>query len=307
VNVLVYADSSIGIAKVKCTNELEIVKGIIREMGLTINESKTEMGQELVLLGVALSTVANNGKDCSAALTEKRRMLIASKCLALLHHKGPIRVSVLKSFLGLLVFASQVIFASRLYLRSGYALVNAIPDSGRNKYGMVTMSDAFRKDCAWWRKMMLKPEYCRTILNKWTASDSVIAWDASMWGMGGFCGDEQFSIAWADCRPTKVAGSDLAPMEGTDTWHINYMELFACFTAVSSFGSKLRGTAIVSVTDSTSVEAWIGKLWGPSHTIPLLKRLHLMLIRFDIRLIPVLVGSKANARADKLSRRGVRA
>ena len=58
-NVLVYADSSIGIAKVKCTNELEIVKGIIREMGLTINESKTEMGQELVLLGVALSTTVD--------------------------------------------------------------------------------------------------------------------------------------------------------------------------------------------------------------------------------------------------------
>ena len=40
-----------------------------------------------------------------------------------------------------------------------------------------------------------------------------------------------------------------------------------------------------------------------SHTIPLLKRLrHLMLIRFDIRLLPVQVGSKTNARADALSR-----
>ena len=57
-----------------------IVKGIIQDMGLTINESKTEMGQELVLLGVALSTIANKGKKCTAALTEKRRLLIASKC-----------------------------------------------------------------------------------------------------------------------------------------------------------------------------------------------------------------------------------
>jgi hypothetical protein len=36
-------------------------------------------------------------------------------------------------------------------------------------------------------------------------------------------------------------------------------------------------------------------------TIPLLKRLHLMLIRFDIKLLPVQVGSKTNARADALS------
>jgi len=121
-------------------------------------------------------------------------------------------------------------------------------------------------------------------------------------GMGGFCNNEQFSIAWADCKSSGVAASDLAPKEGTETWHINYMELFACFTTVSSFGPKLRGTAIVAVTDSTSVEAWIGKLWGPRHTIPLLKRLHLMLIRFDTRLLPVQVGSKANARADALSR-----
>jgi len=85
--------------------------------------------------------------------------------------------------LGLLVFASQVIFASRLYLRSGYALVNAVPDS--RKHAMVTISAAFRQDCAWWRKLMLKSEYCGMILDKWTVSDSFVAWDASMWGMGG--------------------------------------------------------------------------------------------------------------------------
>ena len=59
----------------------------------------------------------------------------------------------------------------------------------------------------------------------------------------------------------------------------------------------------MAVTDSMSVEARIEKRWrGPSHTIPLQKRLHLMLIRFDIRLLPVHVGSKVNARADALSR-----
>ena len=41
---------------------------------------------------------------------------------------------------------------------------------------------------------------------------------------------------------------------------------------------------------------------GPTHANPLLERLHLMLISFDIRQLPGQVGSKANARADALSR-----
>ena len=48
------------------------------------------MGQELVVLGVALSTTVD--RQGSAALTqlvtEKRRKRIVSKCLELMHHKG---------------------------------------------------------------------------------------------------------------------------------------------------------------------------------------------------------------------------
>ena len=80
----VCTESSIEDANVQCEKEMGIVKGIIQAMGLTINESKTEMGQELVLLGVALSTIAETGRKCTAAPTEKRRELIASKCLVLM-------------------------------------------------------------------------------------------------------------------------------------------------------------------------------------------------------------------------------
>jgi hypothetical protein len=51
----VCAESSIKDARVQCEKEMGIVNGIIQDVGLTINENKTEMGQELVLLGVALS------------------------------------------------------------------------------------------------------------------------------------------------------------------------------------------------------------------------------------------------------------
>jgi hypothetical protein len=63
-------------------------------------------------------------------------------------------------------------------------------------------------------------------------------------------------------------------------------------------------TAILQWQSQTAhlSDAWIGKLWGPTHTIPLLETIQLMLIRFDIGLLPVQFGSKASTRAHALSR-----
>ena len=76
-------------------------------------KTKLKMGQELVVLGVALSN--NVDRQGSAALTqlvtEKRRKRIVSKYLELMHHKGPIRGSILKSILG----ASDFCFTSHFY------------------------------------------------------------------------------------------------------------------------------------------------------------------------------------------------
>ena len=41
---------------------------------------------------------------------------------------------------------------------------------------------------------------------------------------------------------------------------------------------------------------------GPAVAIPLLKRIHLLLIQYDIRLESYLIASKTNAMADALSR-----
>ena len=80
---------------------------------LSINENKTENGTGASVLGVALSNTVD--RQGSAALTqlvtEKRRKRIVSKCLKLMHHKGPIRGSILKSILG----ASDLYFTSQFY------------------------------------------------------------------------------------------------------------------------------------------------------------------------------------------------
>ena len=62
---------------------------------------------------------------------------------------------------------------------------------------------------------------------------------------------------------------------------------------------------MICYTDSSSVYSWINKFWGPTLVIPLLKRLHLMLVRFDILLQPVPIRSEENAICDCLSRGSV--
>jgi hypothetical protein len=172
---------------------------------------------------------------------------------------------------------------------------------------LVRLSRQFRLDCGWWRRLVLQSGPCGMILDRRLLSSSFIAWDASeTWGIGGFYaqGHQFFSIPWSAFYEGSLI-CDLAPTGGTPSWHINYMELYAGFTAIRKWGSSLRGCTVICYTDSSSVYSWITKFWGPTSVIPLLKRLHLMLVRFDILLQPVLIKSKENAICDCLSRGSV--
>jgi hypothetical protein len=142
------------------------------------------------------------------------------------------------------------------------------------------------------------------LLDRYIVSTSFIAWDASeTWGIGGFYarGDQHFSIPWTSFKAGKII-CDLAPMENTPSWHINYMELYAGFVAIKKWGSSLRGYTVICFTDSSTVHSWLNRMWGTETAIPLLKRMHLMLVRMDIKLQSHLVTSKENGICDALSR-----
>jgi hypothetical protein len=89
------------------------------------------------------------------------------------------------------------------------------------------------------------------------------AWDASEWGIGGNCGEQQFAIPWYDYNENGNPDSELAPVSGAETWHINYKELYAGYTGLRKYGPELKYSAVVAVTDSSTVEGCLAKLWGP--------------------------------------------
>ena len=239
---------------------MALLKHIITSIGLQINEAKDEFGQSVCWLGVLLSSTANGGRSTSAALTDKRRLYVAECCLKMQMWNGPIRVHKLMAFAGLLIFCSQVLPGSKMYVRSAYILIGS-----HDKHDIVHLSQQFKMDCAWWRKLMLQRGYCGMLLDRYVISTSFLAWDASDWGMGGFYAQnyahQHFCIPWAAYeRGDRIC--DLAPVRGTPTWHINYKELYAGFTTVRYWGSSMRGYTVVCYTDSSSVHSWLSNMWG---------------------------------------------
>jgi len=241
-------------AKTKCQRGINAIKLLITRMGLQINTQKDEFGQDMCMLGILLSTTANKENSCSAALTSKRRNYVDTRCMEMQHWKGSIRVHALMAFGGLLIFCSQVTPHSRLYLRSIYTIIGS-----HDKRSMVHLSQQFRQDCSWWKRLVLQSGPCGMLLDRRIISDSFLAWDASKtWGMGGFCAQnhQHFSIPWAAFEQGDLI-CDLAPVRNTPSWHINYMELYAGFTAIRRWGSLLRGYTVVCFTDSSSVHTWL--------------------------------------------------
>ena len=247
-----------------------------------------------------LSTVATEtGDQCSAAISDEKREYVGERCEFFMHTRSAVRLKDLESFVGLLAFCAQVIFGGALYLRSGYTLIHAAKASNSQ---MVSLSNGFRADCAHWKKLVSFSGSCGTILTRRYFSPLQFAWDASLhWGIGGFFQGNFFSIPWSDFSDGTRDMPD-APKEGTPTWHINYMETFAAFVALTRWGKYLRGCSLVCKTDSASAQKWVGSLTGPAHCIPLLKRIHGLLVRYDIRIVTDWLSSKANVLPDALSR-----
>jgi hypothetical protein len=267
-------------------------------MGLQVNPAKEEIGQTLTLLGVKLSTVAQGGDQCSAAMTDEKRAHVRERCNFFIQTDST-SLKELEKFVGLLAFCAQVILGAGLYLRSGYSLIHSAKASNRSR---VYVSKGFKADCAHWKKLVAFSGSCGTLLNRRPLSPLQFAWDASLnWGIGGFFQGNHFSIPWSDLTDGTVNMPD-TPKKGTPTWHINYMETFAAFVAIARWGKHLRGCTIICKTDNTSAQKWVGNLSGPAHTIPLLKRIHDMLVRYDIRIVPDWLSSEANIIPDTLSR-----
>jgi hypothetical protein len=296
-----------------CIQHMQLFKDMLACVGLLVNHAKDEFGQTIKLLGVVVSSIANNGNAVSLSITNDRRAYVDSQCATMSTRTGPVSISELMAFGGLLAFCSQVIPGSRTYLHNLFRLIGS-----RQKYAMVNLNKPFREDCIWWRRLVSGSGPCGMLLDRQSPAPFFVTWDASsLWGIGGFftLTEEFFSIPWTSLtlRKKRKGGQRgdnevdslclrLAPRRNTPEFHINIMELYACFVALHRWGKHMRGYNIICYTDSSSVFSWLHKLTGPSEAIPLIRNIHVILVKHDIVLLPELIPSRENAMADALSR-----
>ena len=75
------------------------------------------------------------------------------------------------------------------------------------------------------------------------------------------------------------------PFSNQESSHINYLELFAVYCAIRQFGGGLRGMRVPLYVDNQSTEHMVRNLRAKSAVfIALLKEIHIMLIRFNLRI-----------------------
>jgi hypothetical protein len=120
------------------------------------------------------------------------------------------------------------------------------------------------------------------------------------WGMGGFMNGEVFSVSWDTLRAMKQKA--FYPFSSVATSHINYLELFAVYWALLQWGHMFVGCAIPILIDNTATIGMLKKLSGEPAFLPLINQIFLLLLKYNIRLLPAYISTFDNILADALSR-----
>jgi hypothetical protein len=168
--VVGYLDDFLIIANTQeeCQEAYVYLLWFLRDLGLPVNEEKcVGPTQTLVFLGVELSTVASTENEarlvCTAGIDSDRVAHVIERIKYIIQSNGPIPAKALESVLGLLVFVSQVIWGSRLYLRSAFRILR---EAQRNRQGrkLVTVSKLVISDLKWRLRLIAAQTTTKLIL-----------------------------------------------------------------------------------------------------------------------------------------------
>lgn len=290
-----YADPATD-AEQSCWRQYDDVLHTLRSLGFLSNDDKNESPtQSITFLGGGLDTNTGGTGACSMYVPEDKRQRVITACSAMAH-ATKVHVRELMALLGLLMFCSNIVHGTKLYLRSGFDLIK-----GKQPSEMTGISRRFKLDLQYLVRLY-KLALPRTMLTRRMVSTTFGSWDASTsWGMGGFLDGRYFSEKWS----TFLSNTDCPtfyPKEGTPTFHINYLELFAGYWFLKLWGATLQGCTIVCHTDNTVTESMLRRMWGKTTFIPLLKEIQVLLVKYDVALSPQRISTDDNTLSDCLSR-----
>lgn len=160
------------------------------------------------------------------------------------------------------------------------------------------------RDLGWWVHLTgLYNGQLASVGRPRPAPSSFWATDASTdWGMGGFCDGEYFAVSWKQLRDMEQEPFYPFREDVENSEHINYLELFAVYWALTKWGSRLHGMTIPMWVDNTAAIAMSNQFKGTQVHVRLLKQILALCVTFNVRIYARYINTKDNVLADLLSR-----
>ena len=193
----------------------------------------------------------------------------------------------LESLHGRLNFFSKVIVPGRLFVRRLIELSTTV----RHRNHHITMNKQAREDIHWWCEFLHSWNRSSYIPEtKWIHStDLLLFTDAAKgFGLGAVYKSAWIQSGWDDTR---------AAMS------IDYLELFAIFAAIITWGYQWRGKRIVMITDNESItQIWAKGSSSKPELMTLVRRIFMFAAANSFTVSFKHIPGKTNKAADALSR-----
>ena len=203
---------------------------------------------------------------------------------------------------GYLAHCSKVIKGGRTFCRRIYDAMGTV----REPYFKVRIDAGFREDILWWYNFASRFNGKARILGRFAAHVATYS-DASSWGYGASHGTDWRAGAFqeSDDRGLQeiLGHHHRAPPPDCDHAHINVREMWAAYCAALSWGSLWANSAVVMVTDSTTVRAALntGRSRCPE-IMSYLRKLFWLACEYNFEFSSVYIRSSDNTVCDALSR-----
>ena len=201
--VIGYLDDYFIIAQseAECHRCYLLAQDLLLFLGFDLAPDKLEgPTQDIVFLGIRLETNVEGNGGLKASLTEARVQKVSEMCKKASTQRW-MGKKELERLVGTLNWCSQVVWGSRLYLRSAYQLLSMMP---KGKHGGQWAFRPFQLDMLQWVKIMGLFNGRGVILNRRVVHTEFFSVDASLLqGMGGFLDGRYFSVSWKELATWK--------------------------------------------------------------------------------------------------------
>ena len=279
--------------KILCDYQMKVFLEVCKDINFPVAMEKTFWGTTtLVFLGMLLDTVRQ------VICIPMDKLIKASNWVDYFLNKKNKKATVLEfqKLCGILNFLCRCTVPGRAFIRRLY--INTV-DNGKmlKPHHHVKITDEHRMDLMIWRNFLRHPDsYYRPFMDVTAFNAEMLDMysDASgnyKLGFGAYCGTEWTFGQWDEAFCTEHKPS------------IEYLELFAVLVGVLNWIKLFENHRIILFCDNESVVSMInGSTSKCRNCMVLIRLLTAESINRNVRIFARHVGTKANGKADALSR-----